>query len=137
MKKIGAILGGLLLALGITFVTAEPAAANPWDCPVGVMCAWNDYLGQGTQMWIYSFSGSGGTNHCVTLSGSADNNWDSMRNDFGHDGRPVARYQVFLYSDSFCNTYLGGLNHGDWNFYYYTQYRKVVSSYKIYGPCAC
>lgn len=138
MKRALAILAGLLLAALGTFVAVSPAYAAQWDCPVGTMCTWNDYTGQGSIRWVFSFSGSGGSGHCNTLTSSTgDNNWSSLRNDFGSG--TANRYEVILFSDSFCNENdnLGDVYHGDYSFNYYPQFNKVVSSYKLYGPCHC
>lgn len=79
-KRILALLGTIVLGLGLAVAVSSPASAHWSDCgPQGprVFCVWKNPLASGTPSYYWTWSaGSGG--FCVNYSGTLNDQIDAL-----------------------------------------------------------
>jgi hypothetical protein len=117
----------LVAGFGLFAVVAvAPASAN-WECPNGVLCAWDGTDGNSTR-WIYSFSKYlQEHNGCWSLSSSEGNNdWGSVFNRYG------SGYAIKYYVSGNCTGTPSLLNPSSFaSFNGIPSWNNAVSSYHI------
>ncbi len=99
MKRLLAILAGLLVAAGITLVAAAPAQAYTWNCPDGTACVYTGY--SGTSSAVTLAVGQYGTNICHNFNSPFVNSISSVVDSYGSD------LDLVLYPDPNCHSSSG------------------------------
>jgi hypothetical protein len=98
-KRILAIFAGLLMAAGLTLVTAAPAQAYTWNCPDGTGCVYTGYSGNGSGVVLSV--GQYGHGICHNFDPPFVNSISSVVESYGSD------FDILLYPDPNCHSSSG------------------------------